>query len=171
MPSKLLLSAIALVAGASAQSLTDVISNTPILSSLGSILEQYPDVAQQLAGASNITIFAPYNKAFDAAADDLAQLQQTDGAVEALLSYHVAEGVITSDQFGDTPLFPATLLTDEDYTTVTGGQVVVGTLPAQIPVIKTGFNAWSAVIQGVCVSAVVVSINCTLADIRTGCRV
>lgn len=52
------------------QSLTDLISQTPDLSQLGTLLGQYPDLAQTLGGLSNITVLAPNNAALSALLND-----------------------------------------------------------------------------------------------------
>lgn len=126
MQLKQLVSSLALASTVSAQALTDVISQTPELSTLGALLTAYPAVAQTLASASNITVLAPSNTAFSAFLTSAvnASIAADAGLVPAVLSYHVLSGTIRSTEIPTTPAFPKTLLTNATYTNVTGGQVV-----------------------------------------------
>ena len=155
---KLLLSAAALVATARAQgggggggtpSLTDLIANTPQLSTLGAILELYPDIAQTLAGAENITVFAPGNDAFATLNATGALSEASEADISALLSYHVVSGVIDSTAFTTTPVYAVTTLTDEAYTNVTTGQVVTGLLQGDSVVLESGLKIPSTVVTAV----------------------
>lgn len=120
------LASLALASLASGASLTEVISQTPDLSTLGSLLQQFPDVASTLAGATNITVLAPSNAAFSSflTAAVNASIQADAGLVPAVLSYHVLSGVVPSSAITATPAFAKTLLTNATYANVTGGQVV-----------------------------------------------
>lgn len=64
------LTALALAGAVSGQSLTDLIGQNQDLSQLGTLLGQYPDLAQQLGGLSNITVLAPNNAALSALLND-----------------------------------------------------------------------------------------------------
>lgn len=64
------LTALALAGVVSGQSLTDVIGQNQDLSQLGTLLGQYPDLAQTLGGLSNITVLAPNNAALSALLND-----------------------------------------------------------------------------------------------------
>lgn len=120
------LTSLAFACLASGQSLTDVISQTPDLSTLGSLLSSFPAVASTLANATNITVLAPTNAAFAAflTADTNASIQADAGLVPAVLSYHVLSGTIRSTDITSTPVFATTLLANATYANVTGGQVV-----------------------------------------------
>ncbi|KAI7783601.1 beta-ig-h3 fasciclin [Diaporthe eres] len=121
------LTALALAGVVSGQSLTDVIGQNQDLSQLGTLLGQYPDLAQTLGGLSNITVLAPNNAALSALLNDssvTAAVAADPGLVPAILTYHVLNGTIRSTDITDTPAFPKTLLTNSTYTNVTGGQVV-----------------------------------------------
>ncbi|KAJ4423308.1 hypothetical protein N0V82_002035 [Gnomoniopsis sp. IMI 355080] len=126
MQLKQLAASLALAGTVSAQALTDVISQTPQLSTLGALLTQYPAVAQTLANASNITVLAPTNEAFSAFLTSAVNesIAADAGLVPAVLSYHVLSGTIKSTDIPTTPAFPKTLLTNATFTNVTGGQVV-----------------------------------------------
>lgn len=64
------LTALALAGIVSGQSLTDLIGQNQDLSQLGTLLGQYPDLAQTLGGLSNITVLAPNNAALSALLND-----------------------------------------------------------------------------------------------------
>lgn len=121
------LASLAFAGLAFAQSLTDVISQTPDLSTLGSLVGQYPTIASTLANATNITVLAPTNAAFSsflAQPGVNASITADPGLVIAVLSYHVLQGTIPSSAITETPVFAKTLLSNTSYTNVTGGQVV-----------------------------------------------
>jgi uncharacterized surface protein with fasciclin (FAS1) repeats len=110
---------------ATTESLNTTLSSNPDLSNLTSILSANPALLQALGSAQNITILAPSNEAF-------AQLTNSSGAealtntdlVAALLQYHVLNGSYTAAQITNSSVFVPTLLTNETYSNVTGGQVV-----------------------------------------------
>lgn len=105
--------------------LTSVLSGNQNLSSLTSLLESNPDIAEALSGASNITLFAPSNNALNALnSSGLLSSSGQEGFIQALLNYHVLIGQIFSDNVTETPSFAPTLLNDTAYANVTGGQVV-----------------------------------------------
>lgn len=105
-------------------SLTDALASNPELSTLASTVQLFPDLVSQLSSASNVTILAPNNDAFtELFAAGTVQPNDT-GLIQAVLSYHVLDGVYRSTDINETPSFVPTLLTDELYTNVTGGQVV-----------------------------------------------
>lgn len=145
---KTLLPAALLAIGASAQSLTSVLSNDPLTSELVALLKKYPNIASALESANDVTIFAPFNKAINQAVK--AGMVPTDeDAIAALLDYHVVSGVIPGSEITRQHVFPATMLTDPAYTNVTGGQVVNIYQPAQIPVVISGLEHWSTVVSAV----------------------
>jgi uncharacterized surface protein with fasciclin (FAS1) repeats len=106
-------------------SLNSTLSSNSDLSNLTSILSANPALLQALGSAQNITILAPSNEAF-------AQLMNSSGAealtdadlVSALLQYHILNGSYSADQITNSSVFVPTLLTNETYSNVTGGQVV-----------------------------------------------
>lgn len=121
------LASLAFTGLALAQSLTDVISQTPDLSTLGSLVAQYPMISSALANATNITVLAPTNAAFSsflAQPGVNASITADPGLVMAVLSYHVLQGIVRSSAITTTPVFARTLLSNTSYTNVTGGQVV-----------------------------------------------
>ncbi|KAK5077454.1 hypothetical protein LTR70_010287 [Exophiala xenobiotica] len=99
-------------------------ASNPELSTLASTVQLFPDLVSQLSSASNVTILAPNNDAFtELFAAGTVQPNDTS-LIQAVLSYHVLDGVYRSTDIYETPSFVPTLLTDELYTNVTGGQVV-----------------------------------------------
>ncbi|KAJ4994129.1 fasciclin domain-containing protein [Stagonosporopsis vannaccii] len=108
-------------------SLTDALSSTPQLSSLSAVLglPALSELVQSLGSAQNITILAPSNDALNAVGNEtLSALTADVGLLTALLQYHVLNGSILSSAITNQSAFVPTLLTNETYTNVTGGQVV-----------------------------------------------
>lgn len=107
----------------SSSSLTSVLGDNDDLSSLATLLEDYPDLVETLSGSQNITILAPSNDALaDFETDGLE-----DGFLEATLRYHVLNAMVMSDAINGTAQFVPSLLTadaNDDYTTLDDGQVV-----------------------------------------------
>ncbi|KAL1612583.1 hypothetical protein SLS60_000812 [Paraconiothyrium brasiliense] len=133
---------------AQAPSLTDLIASQPDLSTLGTALGSVPDLAETLAGLSNITILAPTNSAFEAL---LAQADTPESigvnssdvqAIAAILAYHVLNGTYVSSDFSETPTFVSSLfLPSFDgsiRTNVTDGQNVGLTLDGGNATILSG---------------------------------
>jgi uncharacterized surface protein with fasciclin (FAS1) repeats len=73
-----------------------------------------------------VTILAPNNDALSALLNnsDAAATLSDSGAVDALLSYHVLRGTYYADSFTNTSMFIPTLLVNETYANITGGQRV-----------------------------------------------
>lgn len=118
---------LALAGLAIAQTLTDVISRNPNLSTLGQLVAQYPSIASVLSNATNVTILAPTNAAFTSFLNQPGMNQSISAdpnLVQAVLSYHVLQGVFRSTSITSTPAFARTLLMAGYYANVTGGQVV-----------------------------------------------
>ncbi|KAJ4358025.1 uncharacterized protein N0V89_002604 [Didymosphaeria variabile] len=100
---------------AQAPSLTDLIASQPDLSTIGAALGSVPDLAETLAGLSNITILAPTNSAFEAllAQEDTPESVAVNSsdmqAIAAILAYHVLNGTYVSSDFSETPAFVSSL--------------------------------------------------------------
>lgn len=111
-----LLALATLAAAVVAQSdLATLISSQDDLSTLASLLALVPDIAETLASATNITIFAPTNKAFDSVPRDIPEgeaieFKNDSIAIGALLSNHVFQGYYPSKAVTNKPLFAQTLL-------------------------------------------------------------
>ncbi|KAH7349255.1 FAS1 domain-containing protein [Plectosphaerella cucumerina] len=125
--------ALLLATGALAQdgqrSLTEALaSNNASLSSLSRLIGTLPSgVVEQLNQASNITILAPNNDALaDFISNSTEAIAADPGLVTAVLNYHILNGTFYESNLtsSSTAQFVPTLLTNETYTRVTGGQRV-----------------------------------------------
>ncbi|KAL8947324.1 MAG: hypothetical protein Q9222_006380 [Ikaeria aurantiellina] len=108
-------------------SLTDLLGATDSLSTLTSTVMGVPGLAESLSSASNITILAPSNDAFEKflATPAAAAVAANDtAAIQALLSYHVLNGTYPASAVMETPAFIPTMLNNSAFANVTGGQVV-----------------------------------------------
>lgn len=119
---------LALASAVAAQnpSLSDALAaQNSSLSTLNSLISS-TGLAQQLSQLTNVTILAPNNEALGALLNSTdAQATLADpSAITALLSYHILNGTVYADSFGNTSQFLATYLTNESYANVTGGQRV-----------------------------------------------
>lgn len=103
------------------------------LSTLASLLELVPEIAQTLASASNVTIFAPTDEAFASVPRDIPEGEAIENAndpiaVGALLANHVWPGQFPAGAAMDVPIFAQSLLDDSYVSAVqpfgnfTGGQ-------------------------------------------------
>ncbi|RKF75391.1 Fasciclin-like arabinogalactan protein [Golovinomyces cichoracearum] len=132
----------------SAQSVTDVIAHNSDTSSLFQILSDQPEIKSTLKNAQNITILAPSNAAVqtfldsDMGADAVAH----PDFVANLLKYHVLVGTYRASDFGETPAFPRTLLTNSSYTSLKDGQVVKAQLSNSDVVVTSGLLSKSRVV-------------------------
>ncbi|KAF2396375.1 beta-Ig-H3/fasciclin [Trichodelitschia bisporula] len=134
-----------LAATASAQSLASVLTN-PAVSELAAVLSAYPAIVKTLSGAKDITILAPAN-----GARGLRQLagaakyeKYAPGLTEATLTYHVLKGAIPASAV-PANAFVETLLTNGNYSAVTGGQRVQATKKDGKVVFISGGGAKSTV--------------------------
>ena len=91
----------------------------------------------------------PNDQAFATFGDENPDLNNDTTALRALLEYHIANGTHPSATFGLEPLFVPTLLTDPNYTNVTGGQVVEFASMNSQPTVVSGVRAQSHVIEPV----------------------
>jgi uncharacterized surface protein with fasciclin (FAS1) repeats len=113
----------ALSVGIAAQSITAALAaHNNTLSTLTSVLGNYPALVNQLASAKDITVVAPSNDAFKAFLASKAGKAATTEDVEAVLTYHVLPAVYPSSAVTKEAQFLPTLLTNAAYSSVTGGQ-------------------------------------------------
>lgn len=110
--------------GGSLPSLVSVVNDTHGFSYLNTYLTAFPEVRDSVAKLTNITVFAPADKAiWDFMETPRYEQLEEGGAdfLEALISYHILSGVHDNiTEYG--PL--TTLLTSPKYTNTTAGQVV-----------------------------------------------
>jgi hypothetical protein len=94
-------------------------------------------------------VLIPNDKAFSDFTAENPSISTDQEALLALLQYHVANGTHPSATFGLAPLFVPTLLTNPNYTNVTGGQVVEMARLNDTPTIVTGVKAESHFVEAV----------------------
>ncbi|KAK1962472.1 fasciclin domain-containing protein [Colletotrichum sublineola] len=99
-------------------------SQNSTLSTLVGLLGSQPGLVQALSQAKNITILAPSNQALEAFIAKAGAAATDAGLVAAILQYHVLNGTYYASSFTEEPQFIPTLLQNETYTNVTGGQRV-----------------------------------------------
>jgi hypothetical protein len=113
--------------------LAGLLASQDDLSTLLELVGLVPGLADTLAAASNITIVAPTNAAFDAVPRNVPEgeaIEQKNDtiAIGALLANHVFKGVYPSDVITDIPTFAQTLLNSsyvnyrQPFSNFTGGQ-------------------------------------------------
>lgn len=135
---------------AAAQSISSVLTATPDLSKLTSLVTQFPDLVKFLANANDITILAPSNAAIDtllANATDI--LKKYPQLVKSVLTYHALQARVPASSFEATPAFIPTFLTTPALTNVTGGQVVEGFVKGKTIEVVSGLGRVSKVVKGV----------------------
>jgi uncharacterized surface protein with fasciclin (FAS1) repeats len=169
-----------LIAAASAQSLIEALQAESDLTQLYNALQYVPEVADALSAASNITILAPVDSAFERllneplnAENEALETQNVNGTT-ILLSYHVISGSILSSDITTTPTFAQTLLTREvklfnnARTNVTGGQYVGVVNNGSAVQVLSGDLDTSNVVQAVSVVFYRVTKLTSLQDIEVG---
>lgn len=141
----------ALAAVASAQSITSLLAATPELSNLTSFITLYPDLAEELGKATDITILAPSNQAINSTFQNFRSdtLETEKDLIKALLTYHVLKTKVPASAFKPSPAFLPTLLTAPALTNVTGGQVVEGFTKGQSIQVVSGERQLSTVVKEV----------------------
>ncbi|EWZ28044.1 hypothetical protein FOZG_18246 [Fusarium oxysporum Fo47] len=91
------------------------------------ILEERPGFAAALESMIDVTILAPSDDAIRSFLNNatIARMLASDsGAFEAVLSYHVLNGIYSNKNFTETPMFIETMLQNSTFGNVTGVQVV-----------------------------------------------
>lgn len=135
---------------ASAQSVSSVLTATPELSKLTSLVTQFPDLVKSLGEAKDITILAPSNAALDTfTANASATLKKYPQLIESVLTYHALQASVPASSFEATPAFIPTFLTTRVLTNVTGGQVVEGFVKGKTIEVVSGLGRVSKVVKGV----------------------
>ena len=125
----LTLLAAAKAVAAQAPTLAEVLAaQSETLSSLTTWVQSQEAVYSLLAGAEDITILAPSNKAFEELANSplASQLTSDPNFLTAFLSYHVLNGTYYASNLTSSPqLVLPTLLDLANYENVTGPQKVI----------------------------------------------
>lgn len=146
----LLPAALAAIAGAQEQNLTQALLSNPNLSTLTQLIMGQPELMKGLASAQNITVIAPNNNAFSRFMNSSgAQAAANPSMLTAVLSYHALAGIITSDQITTTPAFVPSLLNNPIFSNVTGGQRVEAVKKGSDVLFFSGLGANSTVVVAV----------------------
>lgn len=114
------------------------------------LLEAQPAIVEALGSQTNITILAPNNEAIQQLLSDTAVTEQVaadPSIVAAILQYHVIAGAYSGADFSETPQFLETLLSNDTYEDVEGGQVVEGVVAGDSVVFYSALKANSTVVQ------------------------
>lgn len=150
------LSLLALAGQALAQNtptLAQALNSSSNLSQLSAVLALNPQLVESLGSAQNITILAPSNAAFGKVDNaTLGALTANPALLTAILQYHVLNGTVYGSQVTNTSAFVPTLLTDTQFTNVTGGQRVRAQLRNGNVTFYSGLNMNSTVSQAVSVA-------------------
>lgn len=161
--------ALLIAATPQARNLSSLLSSHENLSSLNSVVSASPELVQALDSAKDVTVLAPSNAAIDRLRNETnsttLESQFNDPAfARALLQYHVLNGEYAERNIGEIGMFIPTLLTDDAYVNITGGQVVqairtpnsaAGSNSDSLPgktVFYSGYNKNSTVIEPVRIS-------------------
>lgn len=101
-------------------------SQNSSLSLLSGLLQSQPQLVTALSSANNITILAPNNNAIQQFLNMSGgnSSMASPGMIAALLQYHVLNGTYFGSNVTNTSAFIPTLLTNNTYSNVTGGQRV-----------------------------------------------
>jgi len=94
-------------------------------------------------------VLVPNDVAFSTFASSNKDVLSNEQDLLALLQYHVANGTHPSATFGIQPLFVPTLLSNSNYTNVTGGQVVEMARFNDTPTLISGIKAESRFVEAV----------------------
>ncbi|OAP56428.1 hypothetical protein AYL99_09607 [Fonsecaea erecta] len=128
------------------QDILTILGQQSGISTFVGLLEQFTDLVNIL-NQGTFSVLIPNDKALAAFGEENPDLTNNTDAVRALLEYHIANGTHPSVSFGLQPQFAPTLLTNSNYTNVTGGQVVELTSSNNQPTIVSGVKAESHVVE------------------------
>jgi uncharacterized surface protein with fasciclin (FAS1) repeats len=126
-------------------------SRRPGLTGIG-LLSTQPQLVSALVNARNITILAPSNAALLKYLNDSSRataVAQDPSLLVAILSYHVLSGTYYASSFTSKSAFIPTLLTNETYANITGGQRVEALLRGGGVSIFSGLKEASTVVTAV----------------------
>ncbi|ETI25440.1 hypothetical protein G647_02213 [Cladophialophora carrionii CBS 160.54] len=128
------------------QDILTILKQQNDISTFIALLEQFDDLVDIL-NRGTFSVLIPNDQALAAFANENPDLSNDTDALRALLEYHIANGTHPSATFGLQPLFVPTLLTNPDYTNVTGGQVVEITSLDNRSAVVSGVKAVSHVVE------------------------
>lgn len=146
------LAALAATASAQTMNLTSALMGNPDLSNLTTYVSAYPQLLSMLSMASNVTILAPSNMAFNKLMNSsmgaMVKANNTN-LIQSLLMYHVLNGTHNSTSITNKTAFIPTMLNNPMYTNVTGGQRVEALMTGKNVTFFSGMQANSSVTQAV----------------------
>lgn len=123
-----------------AQDLKSVLQLHPSLSRLSGLLQQF-DLFEKLNLLCDITVLAPTNEAIEELENFGFDFDTVDPIIaQALLTYHVLNGVFSEDSVCDLPQFLPTLLQPPLVTNVSGGAVVEAYLEGDDAMFESGLQ-------------------------------
>ncbi|KEF52441.1 uncharacterized protein A1O9_11682 [Exophiala aquamarina CBS 119918] len=128
------------------QDILTILKQQTGISTFTGFLEQLPDLVEIL-NQGTFSVLIPDDDAFSAFTAKNPSTTSDEEALLALLQYHIANGTHPSATFGLQPLFVPTLLSNANYTNVTGGQVVELARFNDTPTIVTGVKAESRFVE------------------------
>ncbi|OCT47219.1 beta-Ig-H3/fasciclin [Cladophialophora carrionii] len=128
------------------QDILTILKQQNDISTFIALLEQFDDLVDIL-NQGTFSVLIPNDQALAAFGNENPDLSNDTDALRALLEYHIANGTHPSATFGLQPLFVPTLLTNPDYTNVTGGQVVEITSLDNRSAVVSGVKAVSHVVE------------------------
>ncbi|CAO1602173.1 hypothetical protein XANCAGTX0491_005803 [Xanthoria calcicola] len=122
-------------------SLIQLLGSTDSLSTLRTAIQGIPGLGNMLGSASNVTVLAPSNEAFEkfmSTPQGAALANNDQDAIQALLQYHIINGTYPASAVTDMPVFLPTMLNNTMYANVTGGQVVEAVMQEENVIFYSG---------------------------------
>ncbi|KAI4087685.1 MAG: hypothetical protein LQ339_008845 [Xanthoria mediterranea] len=122
-------------------SLTQLLGSTDSLSTLRTAIQGVPGLGDILGSATNVTVLAPSNEAFEkfmSTPQGAALADNDQDAIQALLQYHIINGTYPASAVTDMPVFLPTMLNNTMYANVTGGQVVEAVMQEENVIFYSG---------------------------------
>ena len=134
--------------------LTELLNDQKNLTDFTTLLtKQYADVYANLSYQTEVTILAPSNEAFAkipySSLHSAFENNRSD-VIRAVLQYHILPGIHRADSYNGSFSFTPSWLSNNNYTNVTGGQVVGGVQQAgNVNVFTSGLGSRSTLTQAV----------------------
>ena len=140
------------------QSLTELLNNQENLTDFTTLLTtQYADIYANLTYQKEVTLLAPSNAAFAKIPYQslhTAFENNRSDIIRSVLEYHVIPGIHRADSYNGSFTFTPTWMSNNNYTNVTGGQVVGGVQQAgNVNVFTSGFGSRSTLAEAVSLSS------------------
>lgn len=147
--------------------LNETLASNNQTSALAGLLGQYPDLVRALASARNVTLLAPSNNAIETLLNSSTgkMLASDPGLTQAVLMYHVLKGTYPASAVTNSSTFIPTMLSNETYSNVTGGQVVNAVLANGNVTFISGLNMNTTVLQAVSFDPLHSNLSCGIASI------